>query len=190
MTHQGASRPNILKQAFIYNPNEIEVIDFSDISTDSFDFLRPPLLVKARRIQDKVTFNFIVVHLKAFDGSKNQQRRYDATKAIIKYISNYLSQSAEERFIILGDFNAELDQDEMQLWETSNLEVDITTEELAAQGRHSYFNNYRSLIDHIIAVNYDLDQVEILDPLSDLNEYERLISDHLPVVAVSNFETH
>ena len=114
------------------------------------------------------------------------KQKYQANQAIISYIEGELAADPEKKFVILGDFNAELDKQEMLLWEDESVPASIVTESIEKADGYSYPGR-KTLIDHIITVNEGVESVLIPKPLFEIVDYERHISDHLPVIGISQY---
>ena len=151
---------------------------------DRYAFPRKPFLVELVRIADSEVIQIINVHLKARGGASNIARRLKANEELFAYAEAELNKNSSQKMILLGDFNAELESEEMSFWQADGSSYDVETLELELSDRYTYLGSFKSMIDHIVTVNFTVDETIIPEPFLDLDSYENVISDHLPVIAI------
>lgn len=176
-----------------------ESVDVSDEWTiftgDWYAFPRPPLTATVRLLGDdeEELFDFVIVvlHLKAMRDRESFDRRRTACERLDEWISEESVERGELDFVVLGDWNDELD--DPPEWNVFGPLIDksdeylFLTSELEERGEFSYIP-YESFLDHIM-VTFDALQeygegqtvvlpLELHDP-----GYEEYVSDHRPVMS-------
>ena len=87
-----------IDQALFYNKNKFEILSTSKIEGDP----RNIVAYRLKHIQTEKIFFVFNLHMKASQGSSNQQRRYNQVEQLI----NYTQQMNEDHFyVVAGDFN-------------------------------------------------------------------------------------
>lgn len=160
---------------------------------DSYNFPRPPLsaYVEIKDLNGLVyNFNLIVLHLKAFGDEESESRRRSACIMLESYISDQISNGADPDFIICGDWNDQLDDQN-----TDNVFLPFLNKvadyQFLTNGltESSYISSsFNSLIDHILITgdsfsDYGIGDISILALDSQLSNYASDVSDHRPVMA-------
>ncbi|NRA65616.1 MAG: endonuclease/exonuclease/phosphatase family protein [Pseudobacteriovorax sp.] len=177
---------DFMKTGLIYKSNTLKVNrqEVLYLPTESRAFPRDPLLVNTSFLPTGESIDFIVVHLKAKSGTSNVERRTLANAALVKYTDSLLENNPDRKIVILGDFNSDLLASEMDFWRESEFTYEIETTPLKSANKISYYTNFKSLIDHIVTVNFSVDEMLIPEPLVPLSKYESVVSDHFPVIAI------
>ncbi len=184
------------KTGVIYKKQQVTLAGRKQLYwNDRFSFPRSPLQVYVSVDFGTVDFDFylIVLHLKAFSGAENEDRRRSAVQKLKKYVENQIAAGADPDFILAGDWNDELTDEDLHnvfLPFLNNPEQFIfLTLPLAKNGEVSYYvGNYRSLIDHILITtsiqqNHPNIETQIIKLDQLLSNYYRYVSDHRPVAA-------
>ena len=87
-----------IDQALFYDKNKFEILSTSTIDGDP----RNIVAYRLKHIQSEKIFFVFNLHLKASQGSSNEQRRYNQVEQLI----NYTKQMNEDHFyVVAGDFN-------------------------------------------------------------------------------------
>ncbi len=162
---------------------------------DSFRFPRPPLQVylEADFGAEELDFYLIVLHLKAYGGAENEDRRRGAVQKLKSYVENQIAAGADPDFILAGDWNDQLTDDEVHnvflpLLNDPEHFIFLTLP-LARKGEVSYYvGSYRSLIDHILITRsiqqaYPGIETEVIKLDERLSYFYQDVSDHRPVAA-------
>ncbi|MEJ2055176.1 MAG: endonuclease/exonuclease/phosphatase family protein, partial [Calditrichaceae bacterium] len=187
------------KTGFLYKSTFISVSHVQSLFTnESWAFPRPPLAAFIK-IRDKTgiifDFNIIVLHLKAYADSVSQSRRKSACEILHEYINDEIASGSDPDFIVLGDWNDELDDPLrsnvfIPFLQDSLDNFTFLTQNLTNQ--YSYISStYKSLIDNILItkdcrIEYDDGETSVLYLDEEYADYARVISDHRPVLAVFN----
>ena len=187
------------KTGILYKSEFISVSSLKNIFADdtSDAFPRPPLsaFVEVKDLDStKYSFNIIILHLKASgfgDEQDNIRRRKEACIKLESYISQEIQSGADADFIVLGDWNDELDDDVndnvfLPFLNQSNLYSFLTLGVTDAS-----YPSYNSLIDHILITKdsfkeYNGGEIKVLKLDKDIYSYDQDISDHRPVAARFN----
>lgn len=186
------------KTGILYKSDFISVSNVKNIFEDDwYAFPRPPLeaYVTVKDLEGiKFDFNIIVLHLKAKGGKDNEARRKSACEKLSEYIKNEISAGADPDFIVLGDWNDQLnDPPETNVFTSflndPNLFLFLT---LNIKNQYSYISStYKSLIDHIL-ITQDAEQEygqgtsKVLYLDQEYLSYVSNVSDHRPVMARFN----
>jgi exonuclease III len=158
------------------------------------EFTRNPFVVPMIVTENETSlqFNLVSLHLKAFHNPSDIDRRRAEIAGLKAYIDNELLNGGEENWIIVGDYNDELDDPEqwnvfLPLLEDENYE--FLTLPLAGDEYHASYPGYPSMIDHILVTSALLDEfgedgeVETLRLDDEYPYYFTDVSDHRPVAA-------
>ena len=189
------------KLSFVYRKSMVRriatraLLSTSSTAYNSFSSGRYPYLVNAEVIgKDSIwrAVSFIIIHAKAFADAASCSRRVEGCRELKDSLDRFMPYS---RFLILGDYNDDLDVSNCSSATESNyafmvndsLHYKALTLPISQAGAFST-DGYSSLIDHVIAsdemaVYYVPGSAEVLRPLAksiDAN-YDNDISDHFPV---------
>lgn len=157
---------DVIRTAFIYNPNKIELIGESAISTDpAFDNARPSLAQAFQPVNEPSNkFLAIVNHFKskgcpspALDpinpdadqgdgqGCWNGLRVQEA-QALVSFANDLKSSAGTDRVFLTGDFNAYTQEDPMQVLHDAGY-----TDQGSKTGKYTYsFDSQSGSLDHIL----------------------------------------
>ena len=171
-----------------------DVIDSSEADLlfveDSWAFPRPALRVHAAA--GALTFDVIGLHLKAGGDDSDRDRRAEAVRDLDAFLRAQVDGGGEDEVIVLGDFNATLDPQRLDLTEVWPPLLDapdryaVRTTGLAAEDEASFIPS-GVLLDHVVTTS-GLDgevgaaAAVIPDLDGQLPRYEPDVSDHLPVI--------
>ncbi|NOX88451.1 MAG: hypothetical protein GXO77_05450 [Calditrichaeota bacterium] len=183
------------KTGILYKVDFISIADTKNIfEDDGYAFPRPPLeaYVTVKDLEGvKFDFNIIVLHLKAKSGSSNEARRKKANDKLSQYIKAEISAGADPDFIVLGDWNDQLnDPPETNVFTSFLNDTDsfqFLTQKLTNQ--YSYISStYKSLIDHILITKdarqeYGNGVCKVLYLDQEYRSFVNNVSDHRPVMA-------
>lgn len=186
---------NYQKTGLIYKKTMINVKSQSQLfSGNDYAFPRPPLLLEIEAEKDGKVFDFnlINIHLKAFDGGDNLARRRAAAESLKTYMDERIATETEKDWIVVGDWNDEIDDPPEENAFTVFLEDStyiFLTEELAGNYYYASYPSYRSLIDHILISadcmeEYEGGSITTLRLDDYFIDYFNNVSDHRPVMAV------
>lgn len=157
-------------------------------------FPRSPLKAKVEVLGDDgetvFDFTFIVVHLKAGGDEPSRIRRVRAIELLDDYCRDAIE--TEEDIVIVGDYNDEiLDGEALNVFAPILDAPDryrfLTREE--EESRDFTFLPFPRVLDHVLVTTGALDEygagtTEIIHLEEENPNYERLVSDHLPVLTV------
>lgn len=157
---------------------------------DSWAFPRPALMIHVAA--GDLTFDVIGVHLKAGGEDSDRDRRAAAVRDLDSYLRAQVDGGGEDEVVLLGDFNATLDPQRLDLTEVWPPLLDATdryamrTTGLAAEDEASFIPA-GILLDHIVTTAGLGDEVGIASAVipdldGQLPRYEPDVSDHLPVI--------
>lgn len=191
------------KTGFLYKSSFISLSNLSALYINErteygdWAFPRPPYTAFVQ-IKDKTgtvyDFNLIVVHMKAYDGTKEIAQRKLACQLLYNHINDEISAGVDSDFIVLGDWNDQLEDSTSTnvflsfLNDSSN--YTFLTKSIIDQ--QSYiFAPYQNLIDHILITKdsrqeYGKGLTSVLYLDDEYKAYSTVISDHRPVMAVFN----
>ncbi len=187
----GFLRVGLVTQSQRVTVSEVETL----FKTDGYAFPRPPL--KARVVAHGVgsgSFDFVVVvvHLKAQLNQASQDRRKDACVKLDAWLSAELAKGGEQDYIVIGDFNDELDDPPKwnvfgPLLSKTTSYTFLTNEEVKA-GKHTYLP-FKSFLDHVLVtsdalVEYGAGTTSVVELEKTVADYENSVSDHRPVLSV------
>ncbi len=145
------------KMALYWRKNMFDVIGFETLNilaSENYTFAsRPPLQVclKTKTGNKTDTIYFITVHLKAISDLDSYNRRKAASTLLKSYVESALK---GKKYIILGDWNDDLDASTYQSAETPfknflDAKYTFPSKELTDAGKSSYAFN-TNMIDHIM----------------------------------------
>lgn len=189
------------KMALYWRKSMFEVIGVETqniLSTENFTFAsRPPLQVclKTKTGTKVDTLYFIVVHLKAISDLDSYNRRKAASGLLKTYVETTLK---NKKFIILGDWNDDLDASTYQNAETPfknflDAKYTFPSKELTDAGKSSYAFNV-NMIDHIMNSKtldsfYYKGSAKVFDNAATYaTNFSNTTSDHWPVYAFYNWQ--
>ncbi len=155
-------------------------------------FTRNPYVIPMEVTENETTiaFNLVVVHLKAYNTPDDIQTRRIELGALKDFIDPQLGD--EPNWIVVGDFNDELDDPEswnvfLDFLDDDNYE--FLTLPMAGDPQQASYPGYSSLIDHILITSSLLDEygdnglTETLRLDDELSNYLTTVSDHRPVAS-------
>ena len=184
------------KTGYLYKTSMISVSEIHNIfEDDGYAFPRPPLMLYVSVKDNSGTpfdFNLIVLHLKAMGGENNEARRRAASDSLKNFIDREISAGSDADFIVLGDWNDHLaDEEESNIFKgflDDSLHYQFLTENLKDQYSYISTRYPTSLIDHILITKsaktkYGTGLTKVLYIDKEYDEYTEFISDHRPVVA-------
>lgn len=185
---------NYQKTGLIYKKAIITVKSQSQLfSGNDYAFPRPPLLLEIEAEKDGAVFDFnlINIHLKAFGGDDDLARRRAAAESLKTYMDDRIAIETEKDWIVVGDWNDEIDDPPEENAFTVFLEDStyiFLTEPLAGNYYYASYPSYRSLIDHILISEDCLEEYEggettTLRLDDHILNYFNTVSDHRPVMA-------
>lgn len=157
---------------------------------DSWAFPRPALRIHATA--GALTFDVIGLHLKAGGADSDRDRRAEAVRDLDAFLRAQVDGGGEDEVIVLGDFNATLDPQRLDLTEVWPPLLDapdryaVRTTGLAAEDEASFLPS-GVLLDHIVTTaglggEVGAASAVIPDLDGQLPRYEPDVSDHLPVI--------
>ncbi len=184
------------KMALYWRKSMFDVIGFETLNilaTENFTFAsRPPLQVCLKtKTGNKIdTIYFIVVHLKAIADQDSYNRRKAASALLKTYVETTLK---DKKYIILGDWNDDLDASTYQSAETPfknflDAKYTFPSKELTDAGKSSYAFN-TNMIDHIMNSKtldsfYLKGSAKVFDNAATYaTNFSNTTSDHWPVYA-------
>jgi len=180
----------------LYKSEVLELLDSDEILTQySYDFAsRPPLRgdFLCLACPDSFKVSVINLHLKCCDGSDNLERRAAAISHLHDYLSNEISSNEPANFIVVGDWNDELDEPQDQnpfiSFLNDSINFQFVNYDLAVSGSiyNASYPGWPSFIDHILISESLFDEetsssVQTLRLDDFFDDYEITVSDHRPV---------
>jgi endonuclease/exonuclease/phosphatase family metal-dependent hydrolase len=202
--HDGVVSPDAgangtyLKTGFIYRTDQLHLLDTTSLFTDEPEaFPRPPFRAWFEEIlADCSTRSFVATVLHLAPGTGAAGARRQAMGLLKDNLDDLVAASPQIRLLVLGDFNDRLDAPASDNIFTDFLadttHYTILTQPLSAQDNVYSFLLTKQLIDHVMVTASWLDsyadpggttEVLPLDRLITEYDYERQVSNHLPVVA-------
>ena len=185
---------SFMDQAIIYKKNQFKFIrDVEPFSDNDYNFAgRPPLRLDLFRYSDSTYYSIIDLHMKCCDSGLN--RRKNASNMLYNYLVNEM-ESGYSNFIVLGDWNDDLKDnygehcfdpfinDNRFYFVTEDIVYDLSQ---ASYPKEPYY----SFLDHILITrnfldvysDYTIKTIRMGDYMNGYENYEKLISDHLPVL--------
>ncbi len=172
-----------------------EAVLFSANSADIFDFAgRPPyaLNLVAEKNGRQFDFTVIVLHLKAFGDQESEDRRRRSVQKLEDYVTAQLENpGSDPDFVILGDWNDELDDPEndnifLPFLQDTTRYLFLTEPFAGDPDEFTFVDGFQSLIDHILITRsvdaaYPDRTTQILKLDSEVPQYIPQVSDHRPV---------
>ena len=162
--------------------------------TNWYQFPRPPIHVTAEVTfgEHQFDFHLINLHLKAGSTPDDQLRRRAGIIMLKGYLDTNVPISDDQDWIVLGDYNDELDDPESSnvFWPLleDSTNYSFLTMPLAGDPYWSSFPTWASLIDHVMITGDALDEygngnTETLRIDDEYSNYAYRISDHRPVMS-------
>ena len=181
------------KTGVIYKTGTVRLSDVEQLFWRNSAFPRPPLAMTVTASGNGWTFDFrlIVLHLKAGYGDEDRQRRAEACVALKQYIDTELGSGAEQDFIVVGDWNDELNDPVAEnvfspfLDDSAHYRF-LTIPLVGNPEQVSYIGG--DLIDHVLVtsdalVEYGLGRTVTLRLDDEVAQYQDEVSDHRPVMS-------
>lgn len=183
-----------LRAGVIYNEHKVNVQRYYEIFTsDSYAFPRAPFVlpVEMHENNDVLEFRIIVVHLKAGrNDSDSRDRREAACDSLKAYMDRKLDAGVQTKWMVVGDFNDDLDDSYYQNVFNKFLDDDrytfITQPLVGGSGSWipaGFFYDHILVTSDLYAEFTDAGRTEILPVDSEYSQYEDIVSDHRPVAA-------
>ena len=183
------------KTGIIYKKDMISVLSEEQIYEErDYEFPRPPLVLQLRVSRNGYSneFYLIVIHLKAFQGVEELDRRRGAVRLLKEYMDSEISINEEKDYIIAGDWNDELtdpgSDNCFTLLMNDPDSYKFLTIEIADDPVYSSYPSWGSLIDHILISKSLFDEYSggstatlLID--SRISGYFENVSDHRPVIS-------
>lgn len=174
-----------------YLYKESEIISISNLSIiypdNSSAFYRPPVITNIQHTNGQEV-TLINLHLKCCGGDENIARRREASELLKSYMDDNLP---NEKVIVLGDFNDELDagnnpfsnfMEDPENYYFADLEIAL------GPGKYRSYPSWGpdgSHLDHILISNELFTSAKMVTTLTYdncISDYEMHVSDHLPVL--------
>jgi predicted extracellular nuclease len=160
-------------------------------SDDSYSFPRPPLQVYVQAFHNQKWFDFtlIVLHLKAYGGEENEARRRSACVKLKNYLDLEITNSADQDYMVVGDWNDELSdppaENVFQVFLNDPLNYSFLTQILLNDPvvNATYIGSFNSIIDHIL-ISKDLESeytngyLQLIKADQFFSAYTYEVSDH------------
>ena len=188
-----SDQSSFMNQAIIYKKEQFKLIrKVEPFADNDYNFAgRPPLRTDLYRYSDSTYYSIIDLHMKCCNSGL--ERRKNASKMLYEYVSKEVDEGYSN-FIILGDWNDDLKDNYGDHCFAPFLSDDrfyFTTEEIVEDLSQSTYPKepYISFLDHILVTrkliegsNYHIQTIKMGDYMNGYDTYEKLISDHLPVL--------
>ncbi|MEN8223258.1 MAG: endonuclease/exonuclease/phosphatase family protein [Acidobacteriota bacterium] len=183
------------KTGIIYKKDMITVLSRDQIYEErDYEFPRPPFVLKLRVSRNGYSneFYLIVVHLKAYQGEEELDRRRGAVRLLKEFMDSEILSNEEKDYIIAGDWNDELIDPESENCFTLLMNdpdsYKFLTLEIAEDPVYSSYPSWGSLIDHILISGALFDEYNggstttlLID--NRISGYFDNVSDHRPVIS-------
>ncbi len=182
------------KTGVIYKTDIFTISGVHQIFYSNESFPRPPLVMDIVAAHNGGGFQFrlIVLHLKAGSDPESRARRAGACRQLKAYLDSLIQPPGEQKIVVAGDWNDELDVPAEEnvfspfLADTANYR--FLTLPLAGNEYYASLVNYTVLFDHILINTaarreYTGGRTVTIRLDDQITDYERLISDHRPVMA-------
>ena len=185
---------SFMSQAIIYKNDKFDIVrKVEPFADNDYNFAgRPPLRVDLYSYDDSTFYSVINIHMKCCDSGL--ERRKNASMMLYDYLRSDI-ESGYSNLIILGDWNDDLKDNEMEhcfkpffddktFYFVNQRIVDDPSQ--ASYPKKPYF----SFLDHILVTqslvdqksNFNVETIDMGSYMGGYEEYEKLISDHLPVL--------
>ncbi|MCP4581131.1 MAG: T9SS type A sorting domain-containing protein [candidate division Zixibacteria bacterium] len=184
-----------LKTGVLYRTDQVTVVSWEPIFwNEGWEFPRPPirLTIEVELPSGRFDFFLIVMHLKAMSDETSQERRRLAILMLKDYLDELVPYLPEQDWLIVGDWNDQLDDPEADNVFWPLLQDDLYHFLTLPMAGNPYWSSYpylNSLIDHIMVTTDALDEygldglTETLRLDDDYSNYDYVISDHRPVMS-------
>ena len=181
------------KTGVIYRRSVVTVTGVRQLFRGSDSVVRPPLeLDVVASVRGRVfDFRLVVMHLKAGSSYSDFAQRRATCRLLKERIDAELSAGGDSDYVIVGDWNDELDDppedNAFQLFLDDSTDYRFLTLPLAGNNYHgSYIGG--GLIDHVLVTSAALPEygpgaTATLRLDDEMADYEELVSDHRPVMA-------
>ncbi|MBI4509735.1 MAG: endonuclease/exonuclease/phosphatase family protein [Deltaproteobacteria bacterium] len=198
--HEGVLSPHqysdgtYQKLGLLYRRGLIEVTEVGVLFDGSWnEFPRSPLRATISvndGVHPRFDFTAIVVHLKAGLDRQDIERRTSAFRLLETHVRGLVDGPGDDDVVVLGDFNEVLTRASglavFAPWLDASDRYAVQTKSLASENKVTYLPA-RVMLDHLITTASLLDEVgarpAVIPPLhAQVQGYEAVISDHLPVV--------
>jgi len=184
---------SFMNQAIIFKRNKFSLVrKVEPFADNDYNFAgRPPLRADLFRYSDSTYYSIINLHMKCCDSGLN--RRKNASKMLYDYLLDDIN-NGYSNFIVLGDWNDDLKDSFGEHCFDPFLHDDrfyFTTEKIVNDlSQASYPKEpYYSFLDHILITKeilsknstFEIKTIKMGEYMNGYENYEKLISDHLPV---------
>ena len=185
---------SFMNQAIIFKSNQFSLIrQVEPFAENDYNFAgRPPLRADLFRYSDSTYYSIVNLHMKCCDSGLN--RRKNASKMLYDYLLDDIN-NGYSNFIVLGDWNDDLKDNYGEHCFDPFINDDrfyFTTEKIVDDlSQASYPKEpYYSFLDHILITkeiliqnsNFEIKTIKMGKYMDGYENYEKLISDHLPVL--------
>ena len=184
---------SFMNQAIIFKKNEFSLArKVEPFAENDYNFAgRPPLRADLFRYSDSTYYSIINLHMKCCDSGLN--RRKNASKMLYDYLLDDMN-NGYSNFIVLGDWNDDLKDNYGEHCFDPFINDDrfyFTTEKIIEDMSQASYPKepYYSFLDHILITkdillknsNFEIKTIRMGEYMDGYENYEKLISDHLPV---------
>jgi len=189
--YPGYQRTGLIYKSQMFSVSNVRYI----LNQYEYEFAsRPPFAAYVELRDSKnntiLDFNIIVVHLKARDDGADRRRK--SIEYLEQYVRDEIAAGSDPDFIILGDWNDQLDdpanQNVFTAFKANPADYRFLTASILNQ--YSYLiDPYKTLIDHIMITTglnnkYGQGKTEALKLEQQYVKYISVVSDHRPVVSI------
>lgn len=190
-----SDQSSFMNQAIIYKRDQFELIrKVEPFAENDYNYAgRPPLRADFFRYADSKYYSIINLHMKCCNSGLN--RRKNASKMLYDYVSNELD-NGYSNFIVLGDWNDDLKDSYGEHCFQPFLDdqrFHFVTEKIVDDPSQATYPKepYVSFLDHILVTNtlvprystsFEVSTINMGGYMGGYDIYEKLISDHLPVL--------
>jgi endonuclease/exonuclease/phosphatase family metal-dependent hydrolase len=183
------------KTAVVYRTDVVEVSQVGQVLWGNDSVPRPPLLMtmRAHGQGGEFVFRLGVLHWKAGMGESDRRKRAAACRLLKEYLDAEVGGGMEDDFIVVGDWNDELDdppaENVFQQFLDDSTDYAFLTRPLAGNSYHGSYVASGALIDHLLVTagamaEYAGGWTQTLRLDDYLSEYVEVVSDHRPVAVV------
>ena len=189
-------------QAYIYKRNLFKFLrEVEPFSENDYNFAgRPPLrldlLLTYKEME--IPISLINLHMKCCDSGL--QRRIKASKMLYNYLDNEIKKYSYSNFIVLGDWNDDLKDspdehcfgpfinDNNFYFITDFIDNDLKNASYPKEPYISFLDHILTMSDFIPPNAVDVETVFVEDFIGGYEVYDRLISDHRPILMSISFK--
>ncbi len=181
------------KTAVIYKRSAVSVSGVRQLFWENESVVRPPLeLDVTASVRSRVfDFRLVVMHLKAGTSYSDVAQRRATCRLLKEYIDAELAAGGDSDYVVVGDWNDEIDDppedNAFQMFIDDSADYRFLTRPLVG---NSYYDSYIAggLIDHVLVTcaalpEYGSGSTVTLRLDDEMPNYEKLVSDHRPVMA-------